>query len=360
MASNPLATIQRETVGGQTYDKYQYQYHWALCRIIEEHVNGNEFAVFVELHEDVVVCDSLDATKAKFQFNQIKTNQEVFNINELTKRKKTNGNVGKSNSVLAKLVLSCIGKPFSSQICEINLVSVNGFNKNLVDKTHNSNIITLNDLVATVVGELEAKLKAEITGFTALPRQLKFIRPDFPAKSFQDVVIGKISRAIAGNAPKNNYDSVQIYRILIDDLNRKGVVLYDFPEWEELLENKGVISIAVQKIFSNFTAPQNGPLLREEFNEVVEEMGLSVMERRDMWRSYQRHFQRCADIKDLKQIAVSAEIQSLIANNKHSSNKQISLLVKLVFNALSPDSKGYFVTDEDAKAAVIYEYLNLS
>lgn len=358
MASNPLATIQRETAGPQTYDKYQYQYHWALCRIIEEHEAGNEFVVFVELHEDVVVADSLDATKANFQFNQIKTNKEVFNVNELIKRKKLNGKTSKSNSVLGKLILSCVGKPFTPQISEINLVSVNGFNKNLVSKSHNSNIINLNELLGSIVNDLESNLKLEISGFTKLPPQLKFIRPDFPDKSFQDIVIGKISRAIAGTKPLNNYDSVQIYRTLIDDLNRKGVVMYDFPEWKDLLKNKGVVSVDVQRIFGNFTAPQNGPLAREEFNEVVQEMGLSVMERRDMWQSYQRHFQRCADIKDVKQITVSAEIKSLISSNKLSSNKQVSLLVDLVFAALSTESKGYFITDEDTKAAIIYEYLN--
>ncbi|RYE12513.1 MAG: DUF4297 domain-containing protein, partial [Sphingobacteriaceae bacterium] len=341
MASNPLATIQREVSGPLTYDKYQYQYHWALCRIIEEHECGNEFVVFVELHEDVVVSDSLDATKATFQFNQIKTNKEVFNVNELTKIKKINGKASKTNSVLAKLILSCVGKPFSPQISEINLVSVNGFNKNLVSNTHNSNIITVNDLLGPIANDIEAKLKAEISGFSKLPIQLKFIRPDFPDKAFQDIVIGKISRAIAGNNPLNNYDSVQIYRTLIDDLNRKGVVFYDFPEWHDLLKNKGVVSIDVKRIFGNFTAPQNGSLVREEFSEVVKEMGLTVMERRDMWQSYQRHFQRCADIKDVKQISVSAEIQGLIASNKLLSNRQVSLLVDLVFNALSTDSKGY-------------------
>ena len=71
--SNPLYTPQREKAGAQTFGKYMYQYHWALYRIFKEHEVGKEYAVFIELHEDIVLADSLEVAQVKFEFNQVKT-----------------------------------------------------------------------------------------------------------------------------------------------------------------------------------------------------------------------------------------------------------------------------------------------
>lgn len=363
MAGNPLASIQREHSGSLTYSKYQYQYHWALCRIIEEYEKDNEFAVFVELHEDVVVSNSLDPAKAKFEFNQIKTNQAKLNANDLTKRKKSNSKkagskAANSNSVLAKLIMSGVGQPFSNQVSEINLVSANGFSPSLVDKTHNSSIIKLSDLIASVVSDLESKMQAEVPGFSKLPVHLSFIKPSLPDSEFQDIAIGKISKVIESQSPLNRYDSVSIYRTLIDDLNRKGIVLFDFPVWEDLIKNKGVIHSDVKEIFSKFTLSQNDTAVRGEFMDLVKEMGYSSMDRRDMWQSYQRYSQRRFGISDIKLLSITKKVSDSLSKNTPLANRDAAVLVQLVFNDLPGDVKSYFVSSEDAKAAIIFEYLN--
>ena len=96
--NNPLFDSQREKSGAMTFDKYSFQYHWALHRIFAEHENSKEYAVIIELHEDVVISDSLEVSIAKFEFNQVKTNNTPFNTYQLVQKKK-NG-----SSVLGKLV----------------------------------------------------------------------------------------------------------------------------------------------------------------------------------------------------------------------------------------------------------------
>ena len=85
---NPLFETQREKSGSTTLNKYLFQYHWALYKIITEHSSIPEYAVFLELHEDVIICDSLDVNKAKFDLNQVKTTNVKFNTNKLVKSKK--------------------------------------------------------------------------------------------------------------------------------------------------------------------------------------------------------------------------------------------------------------------------------
>lgn len=85
MNKNPLAVPQREKVGARTFDKYEYQYHWALYRIIDEQKTNNEYALFIELHEDVVIADALDVGVANFEFNQIKNiSKPKYSIKNLT------------------------------------------------------------------------------------------------------------------------------------------------------------------------------------------------------------------------------------------------------------------------------------
>ena len=98
---NPLAVAQRETAGASTYGKYEYQYHWALGRILDEHSNSTDYIVFVELHEDVVYCSSINESKAQFEFNQVKNKSTTKYTNKsLTKRTRKD-----PNSVLGKMLL---------------------------------------------------------------------------------------------------------------------------------------------------------------------------------------------------------------------------------------------------------------
>lgn len=88
MADNPLAEAQRESAGASTFGKYNFQFHWALCEIIEKHKQQREYALLIEHHEDVVIADGLDASSATFEFYQVKNQAATFTPASLTRRKK--------------------------------------------------------------------------------------------------------------------------------------------------------------------------------------------------------------------------------------------------------------------------------
>lgn len=102
---NPLAVAQRESAGAESYDRFEYQYHWALCQAFSAYRNAKDFAVFMEYHEDVIIADSLDKEKVKFTFNQVKANSSVrYTTKSLTKRDK--GKKNEKPSLLGKLCSS--------------------------------------------------------------------------------------------------------------------------------------------------------------------------------------------------------------------------------------------------------------
>ncbi|BBI60512.1 hypothetical protein HSBAA_18180 [Vreelandella sulfidaeris] len=79
--------LKEKKAGSDTYRKYNYQYHWAFCRMLDEHSEGNEYAIFVEEHEDVTLANSLNGASALFEFNQIKEIASKSTITSLTKDK---------------------------------------------------------------------------------------------------------------------------------------------------------------------------------------------------------------------------------------------------------------------------------
>lgn len=348
-AKNPLLSPQREKVGSETAADYAYQYHWALYRAIQEQGSQKEYAVFVELHEDVVVCDSLDADKAKFEFNQVKTTKKKFTTHVLI-------DTAKSSSVLGKLLSSSAAKPYADKIKEINFIAVSGFSIRLKQSGLNLNKVTLPDIDDTELATIALAIKNELS-LDPLPSSLQFIIPDLPDKTFQQFVIGEISKLITNLYPGSHYNSYDIYRILIDELNRKGEVSFDFTRWDELLKNKALTSLTVTSIIGQYTSLKDEAKVQSEYSEIVRELNLSVMAGKSLKKSFDRYRQMRIGNRTVSQLNTSTKLRSLISANTASANNDINALINLVFNSVDEKTRRNFASVEALRAAIICEYI---
>ncbi|WP_129021926.1 DUF4297 domain-containing protein [Edaphocola flava] len=351
---NPLFDNQREKAGASTFDKYLYQYHWALFRIIKEHDNQKEYAVIVELHEDVVLSSSLDAEKAIFEFNQIKTNKASFTVGNLTKRKKVKSK--QENSVLGKLISSSHGKVFSDKVLDINLVSVNEYSLKLKEDNVKLNSISLSDLHKDTLRDLTDAIKAEL-GIDPLPDKLKFVVSELSDKQFQDIVIAEIAKVINNLFPGSNCNAISIYTTLFDEITRKGVITEDFPTWEELIKNKALTSNTVTHVINQFTAVKDEVLIQAKFTEIATEMGLNTITRKNIERSFVRYRQSRLGNRSTLQIDTCKEIKSLIQRYEDDGVEKIEELLELVASKLSNIVTDQFSTNIDIKAAIICEFI---
>lgn len=349
VATNPLASPQREKAGAETAADYAYQYHWALYRAIQEQGSQNEYAVFVELHEDVVICDSLDSTKAKFQFNQVKTTKAKFTRTALLKLKD-------GKSVLGKLIGSGSGKPFSTSISELSLVAVSGFGIKLKQPALNLQTITLSDIDNVELAAIALAIKTELS-VDPLPKNLQFVIPTLPDKGFENHVIGEISKLITSLYPGSNYNSVDIYRILIDELNRKGEVTYDFSDWDDALKNKALTSVTVTKVINQYTSLKDEAKIEAEYAAIVSELKLKVMAGKSLKKSFDRYRQLRIGNKSVEQLDTTAKLKLAIFSNMSASRNEINVLINLVINSIDGKIKKNFTSDEDLKAAIICEYI---
>lgn len=230
MESNILGHAQRETSGATTFGKYDFQYHWALCRIIEKHKENSDYALLIEYHEDVVIADSLYGSSANFEFFQVKNTGNPFTSDALTKREK--GAKGPKNSILGKLLSSCIGTDYEDRITEIGLVSSSGFSFDQKDNRLKLDIITSGDLSVECLSGLTEKLKAEL-GIVIFPENLKFIVPKIKLENQEEFVIARFAELVNDIFPNSHCNAVNIYRAVIDEIHRKGRNTYDFTVWEK-------------------------------------------------------------------------------------------------------------------------------
>ena len=143
---------QRETAGSNSASRFDYQKDWAFCRMIRKHIEGEDYLVAFEFHDDVVfLTPSTEPTDA--EFCQVKTSksQTPRKLSTLTARPKGN------SSILAKMFSNFEGICASHEI-NVILVSNNAFE-------FSDHHVCARDLDQKFRTKIVTKLKEEISGF---------------------------------------------------------------------------------------------------------------------------------------------------------------------------------------------------
>lgn len=358
LGSNPLATAQRETAGAQTFEKYEYQYHWALCRILGAHENSDDYVVFIELHEDVVFATSTDQSVARFEFNQVKNvNGAPWNKRKLTAASKdTSKKV--TNSILGKMLQGVRKKPFADKLNSLDLVATCGFN--LPPKTDGLklSIITLGDLHDDCLNDIQAAIDKEL-GTYPIPSTLRFITPNLPASGFQDVTVGRISKLVDMKAPGAKCNASTIYRVLIDDLHRKGTVAFDFTEWNNLVKNKGTTQSDVERVISSYTESKGIEAFSKDFEDILRDLELKSNKRIQTRRAFGRYHNAVRLERTLIAIDNQQAVKEAVERNFESFEEQgVKVFMEEALASLSETTQKNLVDLESAQAAIIYELLS--
>jgi hypothetical protein len=351
--NNPLFDSQREKSGSMTFDKYSFQYHWALYRIISEHEDLKEYAIIIELHEDVVITDSLDSSVAKFEFNQVKTTSTPFNTNQLVKKKK-NG-----SSVLGKLIQSVNGKPYSKQVNSLNLIATSKFNLELKKEDVELKTITKSDLSDKQLKDLESELLKEI-GVANLPTNIKFIISDIPDTNYQTFLIGAIAELINKIFPGSYSNAQDIYTLLIDELYRKGKVTYDFTKWDDLLKDKALTSLQVTRVINEFTNLKDEARIEAEFNSICLELGLKSIEARRLKRSFSRYRRQRISNRSTLQMDTTKFFVKEIDLNISKGVTEMKELIESIQKIVPTKIGKQFTSKDEITTALICEYIMMS
>lgn len=349
--SNPLYTPQREKAGAQTFGKYMYQYHWALYRIFKEHESEKEYAVFIELHEDVVLADSLEVAQVKFEFNQVKTTTGKYTDKKLIKQDPKT-----KSSTLGKLISSGTNPAYFDKVDSINLVASNGFNIPLKTKGTDLQDISINDISDNCLKSMSDAITKELSS-DSFPINLHFIVPDLPEKSFEQTIIGHITEVILKLYPGATINAQNIYRALIDELTRKGRLTFDFTNWDKFIKEKALTSLTVTQVINEHTNRKQDIKVYEELDSFMNDLGLKSLEKRNWKKSFERYYLQRVGNKATNQFDISSDIKTTISKYLPNSNDDITLLLSQAIDSLSEKTKKKFDNDMDIKCAILCELI---
>lgn len=354
---NPLNKSQREKAGAMTIGKYRYQYHWALHKAIVAFESGKEFAIIVELHEDVIYADSLDGTKAHFEFNQIKDIGKSFTETTLTKSKKNKEGEITGNSILGKLVLSYKNlNELNHRISELNLVATGGFSLSIIEKNKKYECYQLSDLEENCLVNLTKKIQQELCSNEELPSCLQFVVPKLKNDNTDSMLIGVIAKVIEKLYPKAKHQAYQIYTVLYDDLEKKGSVTTDFKRWDEMLENKALTSKKVKNVIEALSTNESETKIKKYFEEAIKEMGYSIIIRPKMVQCFERYCMNRFAERETTNISKQKEIKKLIDLSSNENFNNAKELFDWMEKKAPRDLKQLFPDSESMKVALMYEW----
>lgn len=357
-AANPLNAPQREKVGAGTFGKYEYQYHWALARALEEHKTNIDYVVLVEHHEDVVLVKPAqvgDPSTARFFFHQVKdVSGSPWTAKNLIRRTKAKTKL--QNSVLGKLVQGTHGQPFSAQLDSILIVATCGFSLPQIKPNQEYQEIGHADLAPQVQKELQDAVENELGHAVDLTR-LRLLKPRLGA-DYVAGVVSAIVDLVEAKIPGAKSSPRYIYQNLIDELHRRGVIQYDYQSWEKLIQEKALTGAEVEKTLQIHSALPQGELIIGHISEVGQKLGLSLNARIRLTNAVPAYFQRRKFTTSLDQLRVNAEIEAVVgANWSLVEEEKLSEFSKAVREALSPEATKYITNFEGLDAAVACEII---
>ncbi|MFM0040303.1 dsDNA nuclease domain-containing protein [Paraburkholderia strydomiana] len=280
--ANPLLACQREKTGPVTFDKFDYQYHWALFEMLQRYERDEVTIAFVELHEDVLLADSEDGERARFLYCQVKTTQPNWTSKKLLQRKAAaKKGEPKQNSVLAKMLLGVQPEKLCQSLSGLQLVVTSGFSLKLNDDSVEINPIPFDELHEDERKLLKASIETEL-GHSVHLRRVAFRKSDLVEKSYDDVIMGVIAKLVERKWPGSRTNVSGVYTALIDELRRKGKVTYDYEYWDDLVRYKGVPSARIGELLGKLSEMTDVEDLVELAQEQMKFWGNSPKRQRDL------------------------------------------------------------------------------
>jgi hypothetical protein len=349
VASNPLYVSQREKAGAVTFDRFNFQYDWALYEFLERYKLNHVSIVFVEFHEDVVFSSSLNADDARFVFCQVKAGASAnFNKKSLVKR------IKQKPSVLGKMFTSVGDMKIASRVDKVRLVATGGFKLELAEKGFQLEEIPWDALHQDTADEIGAALAAELGTDCALEK-LHFHKPQLPELQHRRAVIGLIADLISERVPNGVADCREIYLVLQDELRRKGTHTWDYSDWQSLVRNKGLTGQRVDALFEQYASSATVTDLLADFEYTTADLRYEPRERRRLYQSARTYVLNTLDGGSLAHLQVrTAILQHLQTDFPLRLTIDLVRMLVAVCPAVARDN---LIDDTALSAAYIIEYL---
>ena len=225
-----VTTPPREESGSVSSDRFQYQRHWALLKLLNYHLQEPDYVFIFDYHDDVLILDS-DENPTKIKFYQIKTKgRNNWTLAALTKQEEgessKEGESRKLPSILGKMYLNKVN--FKDQVESLNFVSNARFNLKLDDATEKDTkdrvYICASEISAEEVSKVKNALKEElkVEPDTVSESIIFFEVSDLPLQNHETQVKGALVDFLQKLFPQRKFSIVPIYQSIIGEITRRN------------------------------------------------------------------------------------------------------------------------------------------
>lgn len=279
----------RETAGARTSNAYDFQKSWALCELIQRHLDGADYLMVFDFHEDVVVFDG-EVAPRRSEFFQIKSRSTNGNwtINALSKRDKNNPN---ALSKLEKLYSSHI--TFGDQASALYFVSNQQFSIKPADGKRAVTVssIAFRDLSthdkATICDALypEPATLCDLNGLYKLTFIKCWLSPDTHTTQTK----GRLVELFEAKHPDCQIDVALAYKTLTDEIARKTAFHEPCNSLDDLKKNKALGKSEFGKIIGVLVTRRSWPQIWAEIDNALAHEGVTLLGRRKIrgeWNQY--------------------------------------------------------------------------
>jgi hypothetical protein len=326
---------ERETGGLIANNRFQYQVHWALNKIIEMYESGKEFVLFMEMFEDIFIFDrNKSKCNDEIELYQIKTNKEkgkLWSIKTLTSASDDK--------------LSFVGKMFDTYLKlegstqKLSFVSNLGYNINLDSgESKKMNRIMLNQVNTkdfNLFKERVCKNCHDGICTEQCKTVLTFETSHLGLNNYKDSTRGKLMNFLHKNGMGLISEGEAVYNTLVSEINKIS------SEEDVPLKYRGSISFDCFKNYiDSFYEVSNNKSNWDNIYVTLLHEGYKPLEIKKMKENYNEFI--IESISDFKGImsGIKDDIDKLIL--KYSKSKNIKKLVAKILSDLK--KKNYYDT----------------
>lgn len=252
-----LSIPQRESAGGRTANRYNYQQIWAFNKMLDMLVSGEDFLLFMELHDDILILDSV-LNPNFIDFYQIKTNNKPSRYITNSFITKNSDKFPIDMSIAQKLIDNFT--KFKNSTRSIHLVSNKHFDlgelKNK-DKSTERAVICLNEISSDYLDQLKKGMcqscylnnNCEDDCINLIYFDVSFL----DLVNYEDTVLGKFINTLNNMGIESSLSKTKaVFNTILGEIKRINNWESKAYDVEELLKRKSISKISFNNWISQF------------------------------------------------------------------------------------------------------------
>jgi hypothetical protein len=247
----------RERAGGQTQARYDFQANYSILKIVELQESGQDFRIFFDLFDDIMVVDSATApTEARFY--QLKSKDPGdWTIPDVCRKLGAKA----PRSIISRLYAHVVS--FGTAVMETGLVSNAAYKMKLMDGSTTSGVhhrIAGTELHTDEIEKIAAAVNADIDPADVpswLPK-LAFIRTTLGVHGQELVVIGRLQTHLEQIDGTGTVKTSALYRTLHAAIVQRTTFSQEGIDHADLLSRKSLERKEIEELLASVSARPRG------------------------------------------------------------------------------------------------------